>query len=226
MAGWRVWGGPTGVFVATLATAGCQFFLDEETCFVAGTLIATPDGARSIESLRIGDAVWSYDRQAGLVARTLHAIHRARARVVCRVELRGACIRGVTPSHPMYDAARDTYVALRDLSPEARLLLVRDGMTQALPIERLVVEEAPEPSFEVFNLTVQGPEHNYIADGVLVHNKSLPPDPLVQSTCGDGVSEDWEECDDGNLVDLDDCSNSCERYNYPGNVRPDVTVQQ
>lgn len=40
--------------VASLLGAACL------SCFVAGTLVSTPDGPRPIESLRVGDLVWSY----------------------------------------------------------------------------------------------------------------------------------------------------------------------
>ncbi len=202
-----------GLLFASLAAAGCE---EEHSCFVTGTSIATPQGPRRIEALKIGDQVWSYDPQVGRVPRAVQHIHRALVRTVCRVEAGGKTIRGVTPTHPMYDAAEATYTPLRDFTETSALLLVEEQRVQRTSIDSLHVEEAPEPVFDVFSLSVEGPEHNYIADGVLVHNKSLPP-PEPVGVCGDGyVDYNWEACDDGNRIDGDHCSNSC----FPVEVVP------
>ena len=37
---------------------------------------------------------------------------------------------------------------------------------------------------EVFNLTIDGPEHNYFAEGVLVHNKDGSPRTVLSERCG------------------------------------------
>jgi cysteine-rich repeat protein len=196
----------SGMLLATLVV-GCDAH-DTNECFLAGTLILTPDGAKRIELLEIGQVVWSYDPDKGLVARAITALHRQLSRVICRVASAGACLKGVTPSHPMYDAARDRYTALRDLDAESRLLLFLDGARHVAPIDEIQIEEAFEPSFDVYNLTVEGPEHNYIADGVLVHNKTLIW-PRV-GVCGDGVVDfPYEQCDDGDRINGDGCSTAC-----------------
>lgn len=150
-----------------------------DSCFVAGTLIATPRGPRPIESLAVGDSVWSYF--AGkLVERHVEAVHRSVERVVCKVSLQGAVVRGVTPRHPFFDAARQCYTPLCDLGSNAQLLVFEGTKPSAQGVRSLEIEEASEPRFEVFNLTVSG-EHNYIADSVLVHNKE-PPIPTSSVT--------------------------------------------
>lgn len=190
------------LLLAAPALAGCG----TDSCFVAATLIATPRGLRGIESLAPGDTVWSYDPVHGLVERTVEAVHRTRVRVICRVEAGGASLRGVTPSHPMYDAAAGRYTELRQLREESRLLVFRDASAQACAIDCIQIEEVAEPSFEVFNLTVEGPEHNYVADGVLVHNKSI----FMADACGNILLEANESCDDGNRLDGDGCSGLCQ----------------
>src|SRR5437667_72458 len=37
-----------------------------------------------------------------------------------------------------------------------------------------------------------------------------PPSPEPEGVCGDGIVQDGEECDDGNSIDDDGCSNRCE----------------
>src|SRR5690606_37150229 len=41
----------------------CKFGFGK--CFVAGTLIRTPDGERPIEEIRVGDKVWAHDVETG-----------------------------------------------------------------------------------------------------------------------------------------------------------------
>ena len=58
------------------------------------------------------------------------------------------------------------------------------------------------------SLTVGGPEHNYFAEGILVHNKSpAQPHDFVfdgdSSDCDDWTSDGWLYSPDGEAEDLD-----------------------
>jgi len=138
-----------------------------------------------------------------------------RVRTVCRLGVADDASRSlfVTPGHPFYEGRRGAYVSLRDLPPESELTVLRNGQTGTTSIATLAVEERPDPTFEVFNLEIEGPEHNFFAEGILVHNKVY-----CQPICGDDFIS-WcpawdgrrEECDDGNTVDGDGCSALCER---------------
>lgn len=59
------------------------------------------------------------------------------------------------------------------------------------------------------------PDPGPLASFLLYGNSTLDPDPAYigaispANTCGDGVEQLDEECDDGNLIDLDGCSSQC-----------------
>lgn len=59
------------------------------------------------------------------------------------------------------------------------------------------------------------PDPGPLASFLLYGNSTLDPDPAYigaiapANTCGDGVMQLDEECDDGNLIDLDGCSSQC-----------------
>jgi hypothetical protein len=161
------------IVAAPLLLSACE---QTDSCFIGETLVATPTGPRPIESLRSGDLVWSFSFEEGRpVARAVLALHRALVREVRRVVIAGElAIRGVSPTHPVY------FVEHGEFRPASRLVsgdlvtLFRDGGEPSTA--HVIAVEATEvhvPSIEVFNLSVEGPEHNYFADGVLVHNKSF-----------------------------------------------------
>jgi len=164
-------------------------------CFVAGVRVLTPGGARPIEELQPGDEVWSWDPESrSLVVRRVMTVMKAKARTICRLDIDGACITGVTPSHPFYRADTDEYVALRDLPTDAPLALLAEGTLRPVEISAVHITEHPEPLTPVFNLEVQGPEHNYFAAGLLVHNKESIPPPFTpdSGTSGTAVCDGWE----------------------------------
>ncbi len=128
-------------------------------CVAAGTAIATERGARAVETLRVGDRLWSWDPETGRrVLATVAAVSRATASETLRLE---GGLR-VTPDHPVFaDGGFHPAAALGAGSA----LLADDGSPQpAGRIERLLGE------IDVYDLSVGWP-HTYFAGGVLVHNK-------------------------------------------------------
>jgi hypothetical protein len=76
-------------------------------CFGAGTLVATESGDRPIESIRIGDRVWSWNETTKVVA--LHAVTRlflTHDRYVVDLKLSHGALDAetltVTPNHPFW----------------------------------------------------------------------------------------------------------------------------
>jgi hypothetical protein len=176
---------PRAVWCALLLTAatagvGCAAGEDEKepghSCFVAGTLVATPGGPRPIESLAAGDEVWAFDVNTMRRARRrVEALHRASAREVRSVRAGDLFVRGVTPSHPVYAPARGAFVPLRELRVGDAVLGFDGEAATPRAVEGVDARERPAADVDVYNLTVEGPEHTYFADGLLVHNKLPPP---------------------------------------------------
>jgi hypothetical protein len=87
----------------------------EDSCFVHGTLVATPGGDRPIEALTVGDTVLAYAHADGaLVPRRVVAVHRSLVREVRTIELDDQQVTA-SPSHPFWVPARGAYLPVRDL---------------------------------------------------------------------------------------------------------------
>ena len=141
-------------------------------CFVAGTEVATPDGVQAIEELRPGDIVLGYDLESQkLVTRPVIAIHDRTAGEILTLSAGGAKVRGSTAEHPFYDAAVGDFTPADELAPGKSQVLLLDG-DRVMQVE-LTTKSVFERATTVYNLSVGGPEHNFFADGILVHNKSF-----------------------------------------------------
>ncbi len=72
-------------------------------CFVAGTLVSTPEGPRAIESILSGDAVWGFDQRAGQWRSCMVSYHSQIAYddLVVTVRANGEAVRS-TYHHPYW----------------------------------------------------------------------------------------------------------------------------
>ena len=155
---WVAWG-------LCLITLGFMFLLPSllpGSCILEGTLIDTPSGSREIESLTIGDGVWTRapdgSREVGSVAE----VFEARVDRYLEISLADGGVLEVTALHPI--AVRDGWREAGDLVP-GDLLRGREGWREITAIsERL-------ERVTVFDLQVE-PNPNFYAAGVLVHNKT------------------------------------------------------
>ena len=157
-------------------------------CFLAGTMISTPDGDRPIEALREGDAIWCVGedgkRVAGKITKTYrdvrHGYYLLNGSTFVTGDHRFLTTRshnnfGAVAAAAGYEQPREyeqhslgEWIPLRDLAPGQELLSF-DG--DVITIETI---EFVDRGVRVFNFEVV-PHHNYFADGMLVHNKK--PDP-------------------------------------------------
>lgn len=171
--GWKPPAPPEGVSMGRPnypGGPGAEKPIRSDSCFVAGTPIATPDGDRAIESVRVGDLVLAINadgaREPALVSAVLRSAGRPRI-----LRFTDGRSLHVTDEHPIYDG--ETYRPARDWQAGD----VAHGFPNG------TVESLSEPGDEtdVFNLTVDGP-HTYLANGIHVHNKTtfLPPAPPPQ----------------------------------------------
>ncbi len=141
-----------------------------DECFPAGTLV---DGRR-IETICVGDEVWSYDplravRERRVVQRVMR---RPAPAELLRVRLFDGRAVVCTPEHPFYVGGR--YVPASRLQRGYRLGIWHepgDSLTvvRVKDVESVLTTEATCPGGLVYNLEVQE-HHNYFAGDVLVHN--------------------------------------------------------
>ncbi|WP_338514067.1 Hint domain-containing protein [Pseudomonas poae] len=160
----------------------------EPCCFAAGTKVSTPNGDRAIESLKVGDVVWSKPERGGKpFAAKILATHQRSDQPIYRLKLKSVRVDGkaegetllVTPGHPFYVPAKRDFIPVIDLKPGDLLQSLADGETDntSSEVESL---ELYLPVGETFNLTVDVGHTFYVGDlKAWVHNTgpcALPPD--------------------------------------------------
>jgi len=165
----------------------CQSYGDpcaggDPGCFVAGTMISTPDGDRPIESLKKGDAIWCVGddgkRIAGKITATLRHTSNGYYRLNGSTRVTGEhrfLTNGLGQNFVASVASTNyeqhmlgQWIPLEDLSVGQRLLTI-DGTPETVETIEFV-----DRGVRVFNFEV-APYHNYFANGILVHNRK--PDP-------------------------------------------------
>jgi hypothetical protein len=146
-------------------------------CVAASTRVRTPRGEIPAGSLAVGDRVVSVDVATGLaVEGTIVHVRRA-IRECVALRWRGGELV-CTPDHPLYSPERGDYRPASEwVDGAARVLLARTGESLA----EVAVEgcERFAGLHEVVDLTLAGEPRNFVAAGVIVHNKTpafeLPP---------------------------------------------------
>lgn len=140
-------------------------------CLVAGTPITMADRTvRPIEDVRTGDQVLAYDVTTGTVRpqRVSQTFRHAASENHEGLVLINGKLRA-TGNHPVY--ANGRFVRADSLG-EGDTLVQLGARGPALDSAIQTLEMLPG-EVETFNLEVEG-DHDYFADGVLVHNKPLP----------------------------------------------------
>ncbi|MDB4929482.1 MAG: extracellular repeat protein [Myxococcaceae bacterium] len=154
---------------AALSTA-CS---SETSCVARGALVATPKGRRPVEELALGDEVTAVDPASGeRVTATLVGIRRA-MRECITLTGEGFSLT-CTTDHPLYDPSEGRWAPAGDWALGARsalLFVPQEGHPRAAQVTG---RSSSVRLSEVFDLTVDHALHNFVADGVLVHNKSRP----------------------------------------------------
>jgi hypothetical protein len=144
------------------------------SCFVSGTQVATPDGERPIESLRVGDVVWSWDLAEERLVRGV--VERTKQRVAPRVDtiVAGGAAVTATPNHPFFSVRARTWVELGALGRDDAVMVLDGTRLAARALDAPVAAPTGGATggghaFVVHDITVS-PHRNYFAGGVLVHN--------------------------------------------------------
>ena len=125
-------------------------------CLAVGTRIATPDGPRTIEDLRIGDLVWTTDETGARVAAPLVAVGSRpvpATHEVVQLVLEDARTVLVSPGHPTADGRR-----VGELAPNE----VLDGV-RVVSVQRVAYAGGA-----TYDVLPAGPTGTYWANGVLL----------------------------------------------------------
>ncbi|WP_425518848.1 RNase A-like domain-containing protein, partial [Pseudomonas lijiangensis] len=142
--------------------ANNNFGSEGPCCFAAGTMVSTPDGDRAIDTLKVGDIVWSKPEKGGKpFAAAILATHVRNDQPIYRLKLKSVRQDGevenetllVTPGHPFYVPAQRDFVPVIDLKPGDRLQSLEDGASEntSSEVESL---ELYLPEGKTYNLTV------------------------------------------------------------------------
>ena len=135
-------------------------------CFIAGTEITLANGdVKNIEDIAVGEQVLTYNEgtqetEAGVVG----DIKKHEVNSVIRLTLDNENVIVTTAEHPFYVVGRG-WVKAGQLQP-LDVFLKEDGK-ESLFSSAEVLEE----KHEVFNLLSVSENHNFFANGILVHNK-------------------------------------------------------
>jgi hypothetical protein len=129
-------------------------------CVPAGTEIDTPHGPRFVEELRPGDAIFSVQLTAKpeRVEATVAAVVTSRS--TCCIRLNHTW--SATPGQRV--RASDGWVRVGALKEGDRVMNRLGALVDITNIATI------EGYFEIFDLTIDGPWHNYVANGLLCHN--------------------------------------------------------
>ncbi|MDD9946974.1 MAG: FG-GAP-like repeat-containing protein [Myxococcales bacterium] len=144
-----------------LGSGGCS-------SFAKGTPVLTKDGERPIESIAVGDEVWSYNEQTRQPeTRTVDGLFSRIAAVVIVLTF-GAATVEATPEHPFYMPAGERWVPAAALEIGDEILIWEGHLVTVTGREERMGD------VRVFNLEVEG-NHNYFLDdpAILTHNGGL-----------------------------------------------------
>ncbi len=133
-------------------------------CFVKGTMIATLGGEMPIESITVGDYVLSFNETTGVIEpnKVLKTFsHLPQEYLLINNAL------GVTGNHIIY--VNGWLLPAKDIKL-GDILTTLEGYEQVTSIELIT------QSLDVYNIEVEN-NHNFYAEGILVHNKGPIPDP-------------------------------------------------
>jgi len=131
-------------------------------CVARGTKVKTPRGNRNVEELEVGDEIIVVDPNTlAQHASTITAIRRAPRECGRLNDLT------VTSAHPLFDPEEGVWAPAGDwLLGVREVFLGERGPMRVTRAERFVGIE------DVFDLTVAHELHTFVANGVVVHNKS------------------------------------------------------
>lgn len=137
-------------------------------CIAEGAMVETPCGMRAIELLLEGDALVSMDPSTGKRFETralrVHATQRE-----CVALRFGRTTLRCTPRQPIYDPSEGVFAPASEWIEGRRQALLDVDLRRVL-VDTVLLDGG---CLRVFDISVAHPLHNFIVDGVLVHNETM-----------------------------------------------------
>lgn len=196
------------ILAAAAVSFGCQD--SGFNCVAKGTRVLTPKGWRRIEDLVVGDIVYAVSEATGERVETPVTAIRSATREVGSIQFSDASLR-LTTDHPVYCPVEGVYAPAGDwfLGKRDTVAVLSDHGLVDLKVDAIQTYVGVD---QVFDITVEHALHNFVAEGVLVHNKSQV-DTREPCTCPDGsesvtyFKSDTCDCPEqpGNCSSADDC---------------------
>ncbi len=149
---------PGGHCIGDTCPSGCSC-----SCFLPGTMVKLSSGEKEIENVKVGDKIFSYDLTLRrTVINTVEKIfihNNINSYLVINKKIR------VTPEHFFWLENKNAWIKAAQLKKED-LLLTDLGNT----VKVSSIETIDGVNVTVYNLHTEEEQHNYFAEGILVHN--------------------------------------------------------
>jgi hypothetical protein len=131
-------------------------------CVLKGSRVSTPGGPVPIENIRENDTILSVDLGPcpAIIRTSVVRVHTLREARCIRLDDR----RLLTPSQPVCGPG-GRFIAAGELAAGSSVL------TSGLDYEPIRSPRVIDGYFEVYTLTTDHPSHNFIAEGLVCHNK-------------------------------------------------------
>jgi RHS repeat-associated protein len=139
-------------------------------CFVAGTLVQTPNGAQVIEAIMTGDLVLSYNEGEGIIeAKKVLAVIRAERSDLALIEWDGGTL--TCSRNHRFLASSGQWIAAEDLNADDLQLMKGFSDGGASYVRFSVALFDVNENVAVFTLTVED-NHSFLVgpDGIVAHN--------------------------------------------------------
>lgn len=150
----------------------------ESICFPAGTLVKTPNGAKPIELVQLGEPVWTFSEHGGNVeSKKVTQVHTTHPHHLFRIKLQDGEVISSTGKHPYWVENLQRWLEAKDLLPG---MLLKKITGEVVGIAEVTFESWRAVTY---NLSIDTNHNYFVGDaGVLVHNTARKKRPNFTSS--------------------------------------------